>query len=103
MSKRFNVEVAYAEPEKQLIKSLEIETGATAIEAVRQSGILEEFAGLQDSDELELGIFGKKCQHGEVLQTGDRVEIYRPLLVDPKEARRLKAETQEKRRKNLSG
>ncbi len=100
MLERLNVEVAYAEPEKQLIKLLEIKAGSTAIEAVRQSGIFEEFANLQDSNELELGIFGQKCEHGEVLQAGDRVEIYRPLSVDPKEARRLKAEAAERRRKN---
>lgn len=100
MSEKFSVEVAYAEPEKQLIKSLQIEAGATAIEAVRQSGIFEEFVGLRDSGELELGIFGKKCEPGEVLQAGDRVEIYRPLLIDPKEARRLKAEAEQRRRKD---
>ncbi len=99
MPEKLNVEVAYAEPEKQLIKSLQIEVGTTAIEAVRHSGIFEEFAGLQDSGELELGIFGKKCEHGEVLQAGDRVEIYRPLLVDPMQARRLKAQATQRREK----
>lgn len=100
MPERFNVEVAYAEPEKQLIKSLEVGAGTTAMEAVLQSGIFEEFVGLRDADELELGIFGKQCQPGEVLRAGDRVEIYRPLLVDPKEARKLKAEAAERRQKS---
>lgn len=102
MTDRFNVEVAYAEHDKQLIKSLEVDQGTTAIQAVQASGIAEEFPVLDGDAELELGIFSKKCLPDDVLQPGDRVEIYRPLLIDPKEARRLKAEVAERRKKEAA-
>ncbi len=87
-----NVEVAFAQPEKQLIKQLQVEEGTTAIQAVEQSDIYAEFDDIPVLDEMELGILSKKCQHSDLLAEGDRVEIYRPLIIDPKEARRLKAE-----------
>ncbi|TNF97680.1 MAG: RnfH family protein [Gammaproteobacteria bacterium] len=99
MTEKIQVEVAYAEPDRQSLKILEVEQGTTAMSAVEQSGILDEYEPLKELDELPLGIFGKKCPADQVLEAGDRVEIYRPLLVDPKEARRLKAEA-EKRRKS---
>lgn len=96
---RITVEVTYAEPLKQDIISLDVEPGITAIEAVALSGIQEKFASIGDLDSLELGIFSKKCPPDQILHQGDRVEIYRPLLVDPKEARRLKAEVAARREK----
>ncbi len=92
------VEVAYAEHDKQLIKSVEVPVGTTAIEAVHLSGIREDFPHIPGDDQIEIGIFSKKCETGDVLQAGDRVEIYRPLQIDPKEARRLKAEVAERRK-----
>ena len=91
------VEVAYAEPARQLIVSLEVPPGTTALQAVRQSGIRREFPALAAEARLELGIFSKKCPPEAVLRPGDRVEIYRPLLIDPKAARRLKAEVAARR------
>lgn len=81
------VEVAYARPERQLILKLEVPRGTTAIEALRLSGIEEEFPEI-DPDKNRLGVFGKLCKPDRVLSPGDRVEVYRPLLADPRAARR---------------
>lgn len=92
------VEVAYALPEKQKIISLLVEPGTTAYIAVQKSKIAEQFPGL-DIENVKMGIFGQalgtkglKTPHEQVLQPGDRVEIYRPLIADPKEVRRKRAE-----------
>jgi putative ubiquitin-RnfH superfamily antitoxin RatB of RatAB toxin-antitoxin module len=92
------VEVAYATPEKQLILSLEVAPGTTAYEAVLLSGITDEFSGI-DPDTDPMGIFSKlldgktKPEPREYrLQARDRVEIYRPLTIDPKQARIKRAE-----------
>lgn len=93
-----NIEVAYAERDKQAIKALQVPVGTTAIQAVEISEIRGDFPQIPADDQLELGIFSKQCPHDQTLQPGDRVEIYRPLIIDPKEARRLKAEVAEKRK-----
>lgn len=87
-----DVEVVYAEPDKQLIKQIRVQQGITAIEAVKLSNIRQEFGEMPEFEDMEVGIFSKRCRHDDILMDGDRVEIYRPLLIDPKEARRLKAE-----------
>lgn len=87
------VEVAYATPERQLIIPLEVPLGTTALEAVRRSNIAAEFAEIDISKD-PMGIFSKPLD-GKGRPTpaeyemcaGDRVEIYRPLLIDPKAAR----------------
>ena len=81
------VEVAYARPERQLILKVEVPAGTTAIEAARLSGIEEQFPEIRLGTD-RLGVFGKLCKNDRVLNSGDRVEIYRPLLVDPRDARR---------------
>ena len=84
------VEVAYATPERQLVLPLDVPPGCTLAEAIERSAIREEFPGLVvDFDAV--GIFGRKAPAGQVLRAGDRVEIYRPLIADPKEARRKRA------------
>ncbi len=82
------VEVAYATPEKQQIIALEVSEGTTALEAVHQSGIRDVFPEI-DPDGDNMGIFGKviKSPAEHPLRDGDRVEIYRPLKIDPKQAR----------------
>jgi len=88
----FTVEVAYALPDKQALLSVRVSPGVTALQAVRQSGIAQQFEELDlDSPALELGIFGQAVTHAQPLQPGDRVEIYRPLKADPKEARKARA------------
>lgn len=81
------VEVAYATPEEQSILSLEVPSGTTADEAVRLSGIEEQFPEI-DLGKNRLGVFGKLVKAGHRLAAGDRVEIYRPLTADPKVVRR---------------
>lgn len=91
------VEVAYALPKKQKIIALQVAPGTTALQAVEQSGIVKEFPEI-DVATAKMGIFGqalgtkglKKAPEHE-LQPGDRVEIYRPLTSDPKDARRKRA------------
>lgn len=87
-----NVEVAYALPHKQAIVPLQVEKGCTVYAAVQQSGIEKQFEGLE-LENARLGIFGKavsKPQQQEI-QEGERVEIYRPLIADPKEVRKVRA------------
>lgn len=84
------IDVAYALPRQQWLRSVELPAGSHAIEAVRASGLVEmrpELTGI----ELDLGIFSSRVDSGHILQDGDRVEIYRPLQCDPMRARRLRA------------
>lgn len=92
------VEVAYALPTKQKIIALLVEPGTTALEAVQRSKIGDHFPEL-DIVSAKLGIFGQSLgtkgldtADKHILHAGDRVEIYRPLASDPKEARRKRAE-----------
>ena len=93
------VEVAYAKPERQLIVTLDVPQGTTALDAVRQSNIAAEFPEI-DIDKDPMGIFsrpldgkGRPAPDEYVMSAGDRVEIYRPLLIDPKAARLDRAKT----------
>jgi putative ubiquitin-RnfH superfamily antitoxin RatB of RatAB toxin-antitoxin module len=89
------VEVVLAMPERQELVSLEVATGITLAEAISLSGVPEKFDGFElDLDRV--GIFGQKAAPDQVLRPGDRVEIYRPLLADPKEVRRQRAIEQAK-------
>ena len=92
------VEVAYALPEKQAIVPVSVAPGTTALEAVQQSAIADQFEQLEISDRIKLGIFGKAVPLGQVLREGDRVEIYRPLHADPKEVRKARAAAAKERR-----
>jgi len=82
------VEVVYARPDKQEIVSLTVPEGTTALEAVKLSGITDIFPEV-DPDSNDMGIFGKmiKDPAAHELREGDRVELYRPLKIDPKQAR----------------
>ena len=84
------VEVVYALPDQQTVIAVELAEEAIAIEAVEKSGILDLHEELKDK-ELALGIFSKSCAHDYQLKQGERVEIYRPLLADPKEIRKRRA------------
>jgi len=92
------VEVAYALPDTQAIVEVEITPGTTARETVQQSGIAARFDEAIEVEDAPLGIFGKGIADTQVLQAGDRVEIYRPLILDPKEARRARAAKAKERR-----
>jgi putative ubiquitin-RnfH superfamily antitoxin RatB of RatAB toxin-antitoxin module len=84
------VEVGYALPEQQVIKVLELPAGSTVGDAIYVSGLLEQFPEITKTT-LIAGVFGKVCSLEQVLNAFDRVEIYRPLIHDPKEARRQRA------------
>lgn len=82
-----NVEVAYALPRLQRVLEVPFVEGMTAMQAVESAGLLQEFPELSATT-LTLGVFGRVVPPAQVLRPGDRVEIYRPLKVDPREARR---------------
>lgn len=90
---RIRVEVAYARPDKQKILELYVTPGTTVLEAARLSGIDEHFPEV-DFDSMPMGVFGKveKVPGKRELREGERVEIYRPLRIDPKQVRRRRAE-----------
>jgi len=83
--KKISVEVVYALPEEQFLYALKVPEGTTVEQAIQQSGILEE---LPDLNYEKVGIFYKPVKLDRVLEEGDRVEIYRPLIADPKARRR---------------
>ena len=84
------VEVAYALAEKQSLISLEVEEGTTLKDAIEASGILEPYNEI-DLTKQQVGIFSKFATLDTVLREKDRVEIYRPLVADPKEVRKERA------------
>lgn len=85
------VEVVYALPEKQYLYTVSVEEGCTVEEAIKASGILEVRSDI-DLASNKVGVFSRPVKLGDEVQSGDRVEIYRPLLADPKELRRQRAE-----------
>ena len=89
---QIRVEVAYATPEKQRIIALDVEEGCTVYQAAEQSGICAVFPEIE-LDDVKMGIFGKavRSPKDETLKEADRVEIYRPLIIDPKAARANRA------------
>ncbi len=84
------VEVAYARPDVQVLIPLRVPRGATVEAAIRASGILERFPEI-DLDRHRVGVFGQVTERERALEAGDRVEIYRDLVADPKTARRRRA------------
>jgi putative ubiquitin-RnfH superfamily antitoxin RatB of RatAB toxin-antitoxin module len=92
-----NVEVAYGLDNKQALLELQVSEGTTALQAAQQSGITGKFEGI-DLENSKLGIFSKVVAPSQVLRDGDRVEIYRPLIADPKEVRKARAARAKERR-----
>lgn len=88
-----HVEVAYALPDKQRIVPVTVPAGTTALEAARLSGISDLFGGIE-LEQAKMGVFGKAVPNpaNYVLNDGERIEIYRPLKADPKEARKQRAQ-----------
>lgn len=84
-----SITVAYGNAEKQAEIALMVEENCTVARAITLSKIGEQFPEIILSNNL-VGIFGKRVTLEYIVQEGDRVEIYRPLLIDPKEARRMK-------------
>jgi putative ubiquitin-RnfH superfamily antitoxin RatB of RatAB toxin-antitoxin module len=96
-SNLIKVEVAYALPEKQYLIQLQVRSDCTLFQAVEQAGISEYFRDVNLAT-ASFGIFGKKITdpQQQLLKEGDRIEIYRPLLMDPKQRRQLKAKKHKK-------
>jgi uncharacterized protein len=84
------VEVAYARPDVQVVMPVQVPPGATVADALSSSKIAERFPEI-DLETAKVGIFGKLTRMDAVLKPRDRVEIYRPLIADPKEVRRQRA------------
>jgi putative ubiquitin-RnfH superfamily antitoxin RatB of RatAB toxin-antitoxin module len=97
MENSIHVEVVYATPTIQKMVNLEVNSRCTIRQAILSSGVASEAI-----DAMAVGIFGKRRSLDYELQDGDRVEIYTPLLIEPKQARkdRAKRSKQAKRRKN---
>ena len=90
------VELAYAEADRQFLRRLSLPPGARVADAIRASGV-EAALGI-DATRLDAGIWSKPVARDTELRAGDRVELYRPLKADPKEARRRRAERHASRR-----
>ena len=84
------VEVAHGTAERQILVSLEVQEGSTVAQALAAAGAARAFAGLR-LESMPVGVFGRQVDRDTVLGPGDRVELYRPLTTDPKEARRRRA------------
>lgn len=84
------VEIAYARPEQQHVIALSLPLATTVEQAIRRSGILNVCPEI-DLQQTKVGIFSKRVRLDDRLQSGDRVEIYRSLLLDPKQRRRKRA------------
>ena len=90
LRRSMQVEVVFAVAERQVLQSVEIPEGSTAADAIESSELAREFPDV-DLDRLQAGVWGRPVERDFVLSDGDRVELYRPLAMDPREARRLKA------------
>ena len=90
MAEQITVEVAFAGPGSQVVRQVTVPVGSSVMQAIEASGIAQTVPGLV-IDPARLGIFSRKVTPDQVVGEGDRVEIYRPLTLDPKEARRRRA------------
>ncbi|GAC14665.1 RnfH family protein [Aliiglaciecola lipolytica] len=88
---QISVEVVYGLPNEQALIKLVVEEGRTAEETIQASGILRRFPEI-DLSKMKIGIWNRTCKLTDTPRDGDRIEIYRPLIADPKEVRRLRAE-----------
>lgn len=89
-NKKITIEVAYVSESKTFLESLTVDQGTSVMDAIALSGLCSEFPDL-DMGTVKIGIFSQIATGDDVVKDFDRVEVYRPLLVDPKEARRLRA------------
>ena len=92
---QINIKIAYALPDRYYLKSFKVDEGTMIQTAILQSGILQQFTEI-DLRENKVGIYSRPAKLTDQLKDGDRIEIYRPLLADPKEIRRKRAAEQAK-------
>jgi len=93
--KKINIEVAYATDVQSYLLSVAVPVGSTIAQGIEASGILEQCPAI-NLDQNKVGIFSKLKSPDDLLKEGDRIEIYRPLLIEPMEARRKRAENRKK-------
>ena len=91
MSAKINIEVVFALPQQQVLVDVALDEGATLADAIEASGMAARFPEEQ-IDDLPTGVWGRPAARDQVLRDGDRVEIYRPLEIEPREAHRQLAE-----------
>jgi hypothetical protein len=91
MSNEFGIEVVYALPQQQVVLPMRVMPGTTVQQAIETSGLLAKFSEI-DLSSNKVGIYGKLTKLDAVVRERDRIEIYRPLIADPKEVRRKRAE-----------
>lgn len=91
MAETLHVEVVYALPQRQELVKLTLPAGSTLQQAVEASGLLQRYPEI-DLAKLKLGVYGKLSKPDALLRDRDRVEVYRPLIADPKEVRKKRAE-----------
>lgn len=84
------IEVAYATPDEQVLIELDVSEGSTVEQAIDASAIYDRFPSVA-LKECEVGIWGRRVARSDLVKSGDRVELYRPLKMSPREARRLRA------------
>lgn len=90
-SNKINIEVVYGLPQEQTLLKVQVPSGTSLGEGVKLSGIMDKYPEI-DLDKGKFGIFGKLSKTDTELREQDRIEIYRPLLADPKEVRKRRAE-----------
>lgn len=91
MSDKIKVEVVYAYPDKFFLKKIELDQVLSIQNVILQSGVLEKYTEI-DLRENKVGVFSRTVKLTDMVEDGDRIEIYRPLIADPKEMRRKRAE-----------
>ncbi|WP_265455044.1 RnfH family protein [Aeromonas salmonicida] len=91
MSDLLNIEVVYALPERQTVQRIRVAPETSVLAAIEQSGIVQKHPEI-DLSVNKFGIYSRPVKGSELLQDGDRIEIYRPLIADPKEMRKKRAE-----------
>jgi putative ubiquitin-RnfH superfamily antitoxin RatB of RatAB toxin-antitoxin module len=91
MSEQIMIEVAYALPERQSLMTLSVNRNSTVQQVIERSGILQQFAEI-DLAVQKVGVWSRPVKLDDTVKAGDRIEIYRPLIADPKDLRRRRAE-----------
>ena len=102
MSDAITVEVVYALAQKQEVLSVTLPVGASVLQAIESSGVLQKYPEI-DLAKNKLGVFAKLARPDAPLRDRDRVEIYRPLIADPKEIRKQRAAQGKSMKKNIAG
>ncbi len=102
MADTLSIEVAYALPQRQELVRLQLPEGSTVLQAIENSGITQKYPEI-DLSKAKVGIYGKLTRFDTVLRDRDRIEIYRPLIADPKEVRRKRADEEKMATKKAAG